>query len=309
VKGGSSVLSTTSFRVQFDRLLLPDSATRQAICFQPVLGNVVSAAGCSDGVFLYPSYDPVRRQITFRQDPSVPRPGAGTRFQLTLYTAIADTDNGIRSFDGIPLAQPLQIQFDIRADPGGNVPPYDLVPTADHFCTAPDPACTGFTCARSVSNMLSGCALGGCHYQSADAGAAEGMRLDTPSLIAMTAINQTAHETQTGQSALTTDPNGPRFGRSMAILAPEIPGESYLLYKLLAHPGVPLQNPFPPDPTSAAALPPEVVRLQNELVVGMPMPPSTQALAVPRAGTNGNPGEMEWLSDWVLEGAPLMTCP
>ena len=223
----------------------------------------------------------------------------------------------MRSFDGIPLQAPVHVEFDILPDPDGVLPPYDPVPSGDHFCTAPDPTCTdGLTCARSVSVMLGGCALSGCHYQSptaqpfdSDAGAAEGMQLGTPALILATAVSQTAHETETGEAALTPEADDPRFGRAMPILAPTVPGDSYLIYKLLAHPGVILQNPFPPDPTSASAVAPEIVRLQDELVVGMPMPPSTVPLAMPRGGTNGNPGEMEWLSDWVLEGAPVMTCP
>ena len=81
---------------------------------------------------------------------------------------------------------------------------------------------------------------------------------------------------------------------------------SYLLYKLLAHPGLPLQYPFPPDPAGGVA--PEIVRVQDELIEGMPMPPSTQPDALPR-GTNGVRGEMEWLSDWILEGSPVMSCP
>ncbi len=300
----SGVLSTTSFRVQFDRLLEPDTATRQAICVQPLLGNVASASTCDAGILLYPSYDPVRRQITFRQDPTSARPGAGTRYELTLYTAVLATDNGVRSFDGIPLQAPVQVELTILPDPGGVVPPYDPVPTADHFCT-PDTGCGAASCARPVAQILGGCALTGCHLQTAASGAAEDLRLDTPALIAATAINQVAHETETGESALNPDPNGPRFGRAMPIIAPDTPGNSYLLYKLLAHPGVPLQYPFLPYPASGVA--PEIVRVQDELIEGMPMPPSTQPDAVPR-GTTGVRGEMEWLSDWILEGAPVATC-
>ena len=82
--------------------------------------------------------------------------------------------------------------------------------------------------------------------------------------------------------------------RAMPILDPTFPGNSYLLYKLLASHDTPLENP--PDPV-------EVDRLRRSLVVGMPMPPSTAQGAFLRAG------EAEWISVWLAQGAPTPVCP
>lgn len=67
---GDSVLSTTAFKIQVDRLLLPSTVNRQAVCLQPMFGNVVQPGDCSaPGAIslLHPSYDPVRREVTYYQ--------------------------------------------------------------------------------------------------------------------------------------------------------------------------------------------------------------------------------------------------
>lgn len=301
VAGGSTkVVSTTSFKLQFDRLLLPSSATRQAVCLESVLTNVVNASGCTAGLVLAPSYDPVRREVTYRQVPGNPRMIPGARYQLSVYTAIADTDSGIRSFDGVPLEVPASVEVGVLDDPPGVVPPYEPLPTGDHFCTAPDPLCTG-TCARSVSTMLGGCAYAGCHAGNPTM-AAEGLELGSPATLLATAIGHTAHETETGEPAAESSL---RFGRAMPVLDVAVPGNSYLIYKLLARHGLPLSLPFPPDPSGDPTVdPPEVVRLRNSVVVGMPMPPDDASSLTPLRA-----GEPEWLSAWLLQGAPLPACP
>src|SRR5207245_1054464 len=57
--------ATTSFHIRFNRLLLPSSATRQAMCLRPILTNVVGPPECVNGIFSEPSYDPVLREIAF----------------------------------------------------------------------------------------------------------------------------------------------------------------------------------------------------------------------------------------------------
>ena len=84
------------------------------------------------------------RQVTYRQTsdnaPLVP----GTRYELTLFSAVdPTTQSGILSFDGIPLETPLQVEFGVLDDPPDGRPPYDPPIDGDHFCTAPDPTCTG----------------------------------------------------------------------------------------------------------------------------------------------------------------------
>ncbi len=300
------VISTTSFKIQVDRLLLPGSGIRQSFCLQPK----DAGPGCTQGVVLRPSYDPIRREVILRQAPG----NAGSplspsyRYELTVYSAIHDTDPGLRSFDGIPLAETLHLDFAVH-DPSGKTPKYDPPLSGDRYCTSP---CGTTPCAaRSVSQLFGGdgCSFGGCHgvEKIPDAGPlvqpAEGLELAQPQDLVATAIGHVAHETETGENARFGDPTGTglRFGRAMPILdATGDPANSYLVYKLLAFPGLPLAVAFPPDPNDSTAIAPEIVRLQNELVVGMPMPP----IAGP-PGVQLLPGEAEWVGDWILQGMPM----
>ncbi len=302
--GGTKVVSTTSFKLLFDRLLLPQSATRQAVCLESVLADVVNASQCATGIVLEPSYDPVLREVDYRQVPGNSRLVPGALYQLSVYTAISAADSGIRSFDGVPLEVPASILVGVLDDPPGAVPPYEPLPTGDHFCTSPEPTCAGSTCARSVAEMLGGCAYSGCHAGNPGT-AAEGLELGSPATLLATAIGHVAHETETGEAAQDPEQTSLRFDRAMPILDADVPGDSYLIYKLLARHGLPLSNPFPPDPSGDPGVdPPEVVRLRSFLVVGMPMPPGNVSPLVPLRA-----GEPEWLSAWLLQGAPLPACP
>ena len=87
----------------------------------------------------------------------------------------------------------------------------------------------------------------------------------------------------------------------MPVIDPSVPGNSYLVYKLLANPHTPLEVPFPGP---AGEEPHEVGRLRATIVTGMPMPPSTAPAAALRDG------EAEWIAEWILQGAPLSaSCP
>ncbi len=310
------VLPTTSFRFRFDRLLLPSSAIRQSICARPYTGTVINANDCSGGITFRPSYDPVRREIIYRQDIGQVLTPSNT-YELTVYSTTSASDpGGIVSFDGIPLATPLQQSVFVGAYPAGKKLVFDTPPSGKPYCDPPDPSCSGTDCARSVRDIFSGCAYGGCHATStiADAGdmglPAEGLQLGSPELLQATAINHTAHETETGEDAVDPDPSGSglRFGRAMPILDLDtssdvsggVPGNSYLIYKLLVFPGLPLEVPFPPNPGDRTLPPPEVVRLRNELVVGMPMPPMN-GLSVAFLHKD----ELEWISQWVTQGMPM----
>jgi hypothetical protein len=307
--GDAGVLSTSAFKVRFDRLLLPMTATRQAVCLQSVAAPVTSAAQCGAGVTLQPSYDPVKREITYRQPPGQAPLITGVLYKLSVYAAVQDTDNGVRSMEGIPLAAQQQVNFNVAPNPGGQVPPPDVVSTADHYCKTPDPTCLDVNnCPRAVSVILGGggCAQGGCHAGNGDGGATEGMELGTAYGLLTTAINHVAHETETGEAASTAQPASLRFGRAMPIIDPGVPGESYLVYKLLANPNNPLVLPFP-NPSGLAEAP-EITRLRNAVVVGMPMPPTNASLPFLRQASPGRPdmGELEWLSEWLLQGAPVV---
>jgi hypothetical protein len=252
---------------------------------------VKSINDCASGAWFEPAYDPVRIEVTYRQRSDNPPLLLGDTYELTTYVAIQDGDFGFRTFEGVGLGEEKVIEFSVQRTQGPW--PYDPISKADHFCQGPDPTCTGAACARPVSKMLAGCAYAGCHAGDRST-AAEGLMLDTPADLLATAIGYTAHETQEGENGTTPDQSPPRFGRSMPILDPGAAGNSYLLYKLLANPRVPL-----PVKLSDG----ERDRVRTQIVVGMPMPPSTkpQALLLP--------GEPEWLSEWIVQGAPVSSCP
>jgi hypothetical protein len=302
--GSSSVTSTTAFIVQTDRLLLPESANRQSVCLQPLLDNVNSPAGCALGIYLAPAYDPIRREVTLRLTPDAAPLMPQTRYALTLYASLNPGDPGLLSFDGIGLSAPFQVEVGVLDNPPDALPPWNLPAGGDHFCSAPAPGSGSPATTRSVQQiLLLGCGYNSCHGPDH---AAEGLQLDSPEHLVGTAIGHVAHETLTGEIDV-PQAAALRFGQSMALIDPGEPGSSYLLYKLLARRDLALEVPFAPaaDPT---ADPPEVARLRNELVVGLPMAPDSpppNATAV----TPLQPGDAEWLSEWILEGAKTPACP
>lgn len=291
--GLTSVVGTTAFRIRFDRLLAPVSAARQSVCLQPLLKDVRSPGDCTIPLYLEPTYDPVRREATFRQSPMAAPLTSGILYEISAYTALDEAAPGFRSFDGAPLPTVVRYELGVLAvsDPP---PPADPLPTADHYCTPPDPACLGAACARSVAAVLAAC--GTCH----GAEPAAGLDLATAAGLASTAFGQPAHGSETGENAGDPDTVGLRFGRAMPIIDPGAPGNSYLLYKLVANPHNPLTVPFAGPP---GATPPEVLRAQRTIIAGLPMPPDA-------SGVTLRAREAEWISDWILQGAPAVdACP
>jgi hypothetical protein len=291
--GSTAVVPTTSFKLRFDRFLLPDTATRQALCVQPSLTTVESIADCAANAFFEPAYDPMQIEVTYRQfpnNPDTPPLIQGVTYELTAYIALEATDEGFRTFDGVGLGAPASVEFSVQA--GAGPWPYDPISTADHFCHGP--RCeAGSACVRPVSQMLAGCAYASCHAGDPYT-AAEGLMLDTPAHIVETALGYPAHETEEGENGIAPDESPPRFGRAMPILDPGAAGNSYLIYKLLANAQIPL-------PVMLIAG--ERERVLDQIVVGMPMPPSTKPHALLRSG------EPEWLGEWISQGAPVATCP
>ncbi|MCA9623465.1 MAG: hypothetical protein KC731_30800 [Myxococcales bacterium] len=117
--------------------------------------------------------------------------------------------------------------------------------------------------------LFSTCAFGQCHGGPSDQIAA-GLDLTTPQAVAATALGVTAHQTQTGEEAVVPDQDPARFGRAMPLVDPGNPGNSYLLYKVLANPlaFASLAEVDSLDP----ALVEEIDRLRASVVVGLPMP-------------------------------------
>lgn len=209
----------------FDRLLQPTSITRQTF----VLAN-------AGGTILYMptlQYDPVARVVTIipQSDPSQ-KLVSGQSYQIVIQAPQNPGDmNGLRAIDGATLAHsPLRIAFSV-IDPTPAPPP---VVTID-FC-------------RDIHPITSvKCSLSMCHGGTAPA---EGLMLDPPSGIPMTAVGRVSQESNTGPQSIPSPPTL-LFGEDMPTLDANgstngNPGNSWLMYKLL------LSIPSP-EPVDAGA--------------------------------------------------------
>lgn len=285
------MVTKTSFRVVFDRFLLPTTTFRQSVCLQPVLGLVRAAKDCAHGVALEPAYDPVERQIVYRQPATSAGLVPGTRYTFSVFPPDAGTTNGITAFDGAPLDDAVSRDFTTRAvEPAGTVveppPSVDYCATLDHDV------------------FQAACATSGCHVSGAvdhgvTLGAAEGLDLAGAARLRATALGHVAHETQTGEHASAAEASPSRFGRAMPLLDPSRPGNSYLLYKLLANPA----NGAPgSDAAAEQGRLDELERLRSSVVVGLPMPPPDGRSAPI------TPQQLQAISDWILAGAKA-DCP
>jgi len=296
---------SSSLRVRFDRFLLPSSVSRQAVCLRSDLDDVATYQECGGGVFLQPSYDPVRREVVLRQEPGS-RLALDTVYKLTLLVASSEgnctgetpTSCGIRAFDRAPLEKPYTFTFKTVAEGPGNVP--DEGPPPADFCGD-----------DGVVQSLGGCGYSPCHAPAKDGpGAAAGLDLsgllfgDVGPLEA-TAINRVAHQTQMGERADDIEETPARFGRAMPIIDASqrgisgTPGNSYLLYKLLVGPSVDIA------PDDIRASDEELERLRASVVVGLPMAPDS-----PLDGDGArSAAKLLALSNWIARGAPTPVCP
>ena len=287
------MVATTSLRLNFDRFLLPTTTFRQSVCLQPVLGVITAAKDCGRGVLLEPAYDPVLRRITYRQSATSAGLAPSTRYTISVFPPPDDgTNYGILAFDGAPLAATVSLEFTTRSsEPAGtSVEP----PPSVDFCAALD---------HQV--FRASCASGGCHTSGGPAdhgvavGPAEGLDFSSNAALQGTAVARVAHETQTGEHAAQGEVASPRFGRAMPLIDPTRPGNSYLLYKLLARE----DNGAPgSDAAAERARVEELARLRAAIVVGMPMPPPDGASAPL------DQQQLEQISDWILGGAAT-ACP
>lgn len=287
-----SVIAKTSIRLVFDRFLLPTTTFRQSVCLQPVIGLVKTLADCTAGILLEPAYDPVLRRITFRQPATSLGLLSGKRYTISVFPPPDKASaSGIRAFDGAPLSATFSRDFTTRdTEPtGGNTepPPTDLCDDVTHGV------------------LQNTCATSGCHTGNGAAdhglilGAAAGLDLSTNAQLRATALSHVAHQTQTGEHADEGESSPSRFGRAMPILDPGRPGNSYLLYKLLAN----ADNGDPgSDANEERQRIEEIARLRAAVVVGMPMPPQDGA------GAQVDQKHLEKLSAWILQGASTATC-
>ncbi|MFO0614034.1 MAG: hypothetical protein U0414_15685 [Polyangiaceae bacterium] len=282
---GSTVASTvTSISVKFDRYMLPPTANRQGVCLQPDLKDVRSLEDCTSRVDLSPTYDPVTRTATYYLQAELTE----QPYRLTVLNR--GDASGFAAFDGVSLDKPHAFDFKATKVLGAAL---EKPPTAPLFC-----ACTQAGCARQLGNVLKD-RCPGCHEEKKSLSASMGMYLTSdagtafPAGLIETVIGETAHQTEQGGHAQVPQENGARFGVGMPRVAKGEPGNSYLMYKVLARDGLIT------DPDLA---PGEADRLRLGLVVGQPMPPLPYS-------ANMKEEDAQILSQWILNGAQTVDCP
>lgn len=205
---GQSLPSDAAIEIVFNRYLLPESVTRQTFALHDTSPTGPLAATPAI------AYDPVARTVTVTPAPS---------------SLVADQNEVLvidptllRAIDGASLAsgQPTVFNFPVVAGDGGAVP---VVPQVD-YC-------------RDIQPILTQSCGSFCHTPAPYS--YEGLDLNNPALVAMTAIGKTAHESNTGPRS-TAEPPGAIFGVDMPVIDPGDnpigggnPAHSWLMYKVL----------------------------------------------------------------------------
>jgi len=291
--GSTVALPSTSITLQFDRFIEAQDAIRQAVCIRSNTAPVDGPLECEGAVFLRPYYNPARRQLSYFQQDGEAELEPDTLYQLTVFSPTTDERFGIRAFDGGELEATVRFQF--RTALAGGVS-REKLPSGDLFCEpeACLAACTGdpdceTACGVGAKIALQPCTNPSCHVQINDLAAAMDLDLSDGRHVLATAIGRVANQTQTGENADVPVSSSLRFGRAMPIIDAGNPGNSYLLYKILAH-----ESLAADDPT---LLPGEVDRLRATMVVGAPMPiKPTPSLSQANASR---------IAEWIAAGADV----
>jgi len=305
VENATAVVTSTSLRLRFSRFLLPSSISRQAFCLRSDTADVATFVDCANGVFLQPSYDPVKREVVLRQEAGV-RLATDTLYKLTVLQATTDgecsteepTACGVRAFDRAALDKAYAYSFTTAETSPENAVDESAPPAV--FCN-PEGSFDG------AAFALSGCAYSPCHAPAPALGAAEGLDFsgisngDDLYPTSSTAINRVAHGTQMGGRADDIEETPARFGRAMPIIDAHdpgtagSPGNSYLMYKLLVGSAAKeLSSDIRPSDE-------EIARLRASVVVGMPMPGNSD--------TGMSETRLLNISNWIARGAPMEKCP
>jgi hypothetical protein len=261
---------------------LPTTVTRQALRLYTASPDYIA--------FLQPTYDVVERVVSYRLGR-----GAflepGVLYHVELYQPEEQPQGlGFRAFDGAPLVE-------------GDVPVVISFVTAKAVPeTAPAPA-EPPDCAAAL-DVLGGGSCPACH---APGNAAMDLELDSGDGLRRTAIRHVAHEADTAPLAGRPLVAPSRFGAGMPIVEPGNPGTSYLMYKLLLHPGNYGEGGCTSEhlvasPSGVCAAPPETERqrLADWFVQMDPMPPVG---ALP----NGI-DDLRTMRDFITAGASTTAC-
>ncbi len=261
--------------VRFDRFLDPSSTNRQAFCLRADLKTPRSYHDCGGAIFIAPAYDPARMEVRLNLAMGE-HLAPGTLYQLTVLPVDGDEPEvGLRAFDGAEMQAAIVFRFrtaESLQPLGKSSPP---------------------TCAN-VAQVFASCGGSSCHGSPSPS---MGLLLEPASRL-KEALGRVAHQTQSSEHASEPELSPRWFGRSMPVIAPNVPGQSYLVYKLLANPT--LWSEQPPDAPFGTAAPSELVRLQSAGIVGMWMPPDT---APPLSSR-----EVQMISDWIAAGADMSDC-
>jgi hypothetical protein len=301
----------------FDRLLLADSVTRQSFPVVDLSGNVID----NPHVF----YDPVARSVTLTTTLGGGWPTCQT-FRVYLETPSDAGPGGLLTLDGATL------------DP--SVPPFIEFPVLGASCaTGGDagadaaPPATGTVttfpaidfCAAVYPIFTSKCGSGQCHGGPTPA---VGLRLDSPQAIVDTAINRVSVESNQGPRAMAQPPSN-TFGVDMPLIERNAdnsgdPGDSWLLYKLLlavppacsSTPDAPpcdagsptVQHDYHSEPWTGISSAERAVLAGN--MIGREMPFPSDPVAAPGVATEPlTLDELDTVSLWISQGAPVTACP
>ncbi len=332
-------VTSTSVTLYFTRWLLPHEIVRQSLCIHATTDTVTGIGDCPGQPFTEPAYDPVSRSVTYRL-PIGDRLAADTLYRISVFRAASTDESGFFAFDGAPLDRGYA--FDFRTQPSHDSAQDELRPLLDRplddnpYCIAQrcfaacmgddtceaacrprcvEPSCfnDGDYVGGAPAAVFQSCAFVNCHGpdtlnpDKATDFLPMGLDLSSPSGLEATAIDLTAHQTQAGQTATAADRTPLRFGRAMPLIDPGNPGNSYVLYKILANP----LNHLRPGGALDADLAAEIDRLRDGVVVGLPMP-AQSAKGGPQSMAGGVDDDPEGrsayerariLSTWIAYGA------
>ena len=283
----------------FDRLLDPQSVTRQTFVLQDLFGNFFAPS---------PSYDPVARVVRLCLTNS-PALQADQTYRITIVPPSGPADPaGFRAIDGAGL------------DP--SVDPVIEFPVVNGPAYKGSDACNGATgvsfCSQVLPIFASKCGGSSCHGGALPAA---GLLMTTAQGIQATAVGRVAQGSNTGDQARQA-PAGIGFGVDMPVIAPGDPGQSWLIYKLLlavpptcsstpniacdaGAPGVE-NNVYPTVTPAWSLLGADERATLSSYVSGREMPyPVDPSASLDSASSPLTGDELETVSTWIRQGAGI----
>jgi hypothetical protein len=273
VSGSKPLPADQAIHLAFDRLLLPESISRQSFLLANALAPTIS-------------YDPVTRVVTIK--PMVGDLVAGQTYTLAIGTPQSATDlNGLRAIDGATI------------DPKSSVIAFQVTAALG---TVSMPATVDF-CA-SVTPIFLNCTRATCHTGNLPPA---GLDLSANDRIEATGVGRVAEGSNQGPSAGPQSP-GLRFGQDMPVIDRSTvssgnPGNSWLLYKVLMANPMPSPATPPPSPVAWQPLSDGERAILADYVTGREMPLVTPAQVGTSIGLTT--AQMETLSLWISQGAPI----